>query len=112
MRLMKSWGGSQAFAVTAVGGFQPVSVLTALGRFASFPAGCGGEAPRNPMPSVHIAMTLILWSSRPRLGVSRVLPGALSAITAPATVGFAEHYLVDLSVASFAPLAQGGRARR
>jgi hypothetical protein len=95
MRLMKSWGGSQAFAVTAVGGFQPVSVLTALGRFASFPA-----------------MTLILWSSRPRLGVSRVLPGALSAITAPATVGFAEHYLVDLSVASFAPLAQGGRARR
>jgi len=114
-----------AFAVAAAGGFLLYNLYPAVGpvhvfgaQFPYSPPAAGlppfrlvavGDAPRNAMPSVHIAMALlILWNSRPWPGVWRVLAGALLAITALATLGFGEHYLVDLFVAvPFALLAQG-----
>jgi PAP2 superfamily len=61
------------------------------------------------MPSVHIAMALlILWNSRTWPGAVRMLAGGLLAFTVLATLGFGEHYLVDLFVAvPFALMAQG-----
>jgi len=114
-----------AFAVAAAGGFLLYNFYPAVGpvhvfgaQFPYSPPAAGlppfrlvavGDAPRNAMPSVHIAMALlILWNSRPWPAVWRVLAGALLAITALATLGFGEHYLVDLFVAvPFALLAQG-----
>ena len=65
--------------------------------------------PRNAMPSVHMAIALlILWNSRlgPRLW--RIVAAALLGITVLATLGFGEHYLVDLVVAvPFAVSVQG-----
>jgi hypothetical protein len=71
-------------------------------------------APRNAMPSVHIAMALlILWNSRRWAVGWRILAGALAVATFLATLGFGEHYLVDLFVAvPFALMAQGTAASR
>jgi len=114
-----------AFAVAAAGGFLAYNFYPAVGpvhvfgpRFPYLPPPAGmppfglvavGPEARNAMPSVHIAMALlILWNSRPWPGVYRALAGALLAITVLATLGFGEHYLVDVFVAvPFALLAQG-----
>jgi hypothetical protein len=114
-----------AFAVAAAGGFLLYNLYPAVGPLHVFgaqfpysppPAGsspfqlvAAGEAPRNAMPSVHISMALlILWNSRPWPKVFRVVAAALLGITILATLGFGEHYLVDLFVAvPFAALAQG-----
>lgn len=114
-----------AFAVAAAGGFLlyncypavgPVHVFGTLFPYSPPPAALPpfrmvavASAPRNAMPSVHMAMALlILWNSRRWHVVCRALAGALLAITVLATLGFGEHYLVDLFVAvPFALLAQG-----
>ncbi len=114
-----------AFAVTAAGGFLlynfypavgPVHVFGAHFPYSPPPSGLPpfrlvavGDAPRNAMPSVHVAMALlILWNSRGGPRLWRFLAGALLGVTVLATLGFGEHYLVDLFVAvPFALLAQG-----
>ena len=114
-----------AFAVAAAGGFLLYNLYPAVGpvhvfgtQFPYSPPSAGlppfrmvavASEPRNAMPSVHIAMALlILWNSRRWHGLCRALAGALLAITVLATLGFGEHYLVDLFVAvPFALLAQG-----
>ena len=114
-----------AFAVAAAGGFLLYNLYPAVGpvhvfgaQFPNSPPAAGlppfrlvavDAAPRNAMPSVHIAMALlILWNSRRWPGVCRLVAGALLAITVLATLGFGEHYLADLFVAvPFALLAQG-----
>ena len=53
----------------------------------------------NAMPSLHFAGTvLIFWLARPWKWV-RVVTGIVCALTAVATLGIGEHYLVDLVVA-------------
>jgi len=117
-----------AFTVAAAGGFLLYNFYPAVGPvhvFGSqfplkpplagsppFPLVAAGAAPRNAMPSVHIAMALlILWNSRSWGAVWRWLAGALLVVTGLATLGFGEHYLVDLFVAApFALLAQAAAA--
>jgi hypothetical protein len=114
-----------AFAAAAAGGFLAYNLYPAVGpvhvfgaRFPYAPPQAGwppfrlvevASAARNAMPSVHVAMALlILWNSRWWPGAVRVLAGALLAFTVLATLGFGEHYLVDVLVAiPFALLAQG-----
>lgn len=114
-----------AFTVAAAGGFLLYNLYPAVGPVhvfgAQFPYNPPAaalppyrlvevaSAPRNAMPSVHIAMAvLILWNSRAWPAVFRVLAGVLLALTILATLGFGEHYLADLCVAvPFALLAQG-----
>jgi len=113
-----------AFAVAAAGGFLLYNLYPAVGPVHVFPtqfpyspppAGsppfrllAAGPEARNAMPSVHIAMALlILWTSRAWPAVLRVFAAALLAVTVLATLGLGEHYLVDLVVAvPFAALAQ------
>ena len=114
-----------AFLVAAAGGFVLYNIYPAVGPVHVFgtlfpysPPSAGsspfrlavvGDAPRNAMPSVHIAMALlILWNSRAGSRLWRALAAALLGLTVLATLGFGEHYLVDLCVAvPFALLAQG-----
>jgi hypothetical protein len=57
-------------------------------------------APRNAMPSIHLTMALLIfWHSRPWSRLARILAGALLTVTVLATLGFGEHYLIDLVVA-------------
>jgi hypothetical protein len=114
-----------AFMIAAVGGFALYNLFPAAGPIHvfgrqfpyAFPATgqapyqlvAIGDAPRNAMPSVHIAMALlILWNSRLGPRVWRVLAALLLGITVLATLGFGEHYLVDLLVA--VPFALGAAA--
>lgn len=61
-------------------------------------------AARNAMPSIHMVMALLIfWHSRPWNWIPRIFAGALLIVTALATLGFGEHYLIDLVVA--VPLA-------
>jgi PAP2 superfamily len=106
-----------AFVVAALGGFVLYNVCPAAGPvhafgklFPNLPPHMTslaiqlvtiGPAPRNAMPSVHIAMALlILWRSRPWPRVSHLLAAALLILTILATLGFGEHYLIDLVVAA------------
>jgi hypothetical protein len=113
-----------AFMVAATGGFVlynlypatgPIHVFGSQFPYAPPPAGsppfrlvAAGAAARNAMPSVHIAMALlILWNSRAGPKAWRWMARALLAVTVLATLGFGEHYLIDLFVAlPFALLAQ------
>ncbi len=59
-----------------------------------------GEVPRNGMPSLHVGWTLLLfWNMRHRAWWVVVLSGLYVSLTALATLGLGEHYLVDLMVA-------------
>jgi hypothetical protein len=61
-------------------------------------------APRNAMPSIHLAMVLLIfWHSRPWGWIPRIFAGTLLVLTVLATLGLGEHYLIDLVVA--VPLA-------
>jgi hypothetical protein len=56
--------------------------------------------PRNAMPSLHFVCALLLWwnaAALPR--VWRILAAGFLAMTFLGTIGFGEHYLVDLVVA-------------
>ena len=109
-----------AFIVAAAGGFLLYNLYPAAGPVhifgARFPYSpppalsppyrlvAVDAAPRNAMPSVHLTLALLIfWASRswPRcFGLrARWLTGALLGITVLATLGFGEHYLVDLFVA-------------
>jgi hypothetical protein len=58
------------------------------------------DAARNAMPSIHFAYTLLIWWSTAGLHRAwRWLAALLVALTFLATIGFGEHYLVDLIVA-------------
>jgi PAP2 superfamily len=55
--------------------------------------------PRNGMPSLHLAWTLLLfWNARDQKWAA-VVTGTYCALTALATLGTGEHYLADLIVA-------------
>jgi PAP2 superfamily len=57
-------------------------------------------APRNAMPSLHMAWALLLWfSCRPFSRLSRGFALAYVVLTIMATLGTGEHYLADLVVA-------------
>ena len=59
-----------------------------------------GEVPRNGMPSLHLAWTMLLfWNVRHRAWWIGMAAGIYVMMTALATLGFGEHYLVDLMVA-------------
>ena len=58
------------------------------------------RAPRNAMPSVHLACALLIWWNTVGLARGlRVAAAVFLALTALATLGFGEHYLIDLIVA-------------
>jgi PAP2 superfamily len=114
----------RAFMVAAGGGFLLYNLYPAAGpvhvfgtRFPGSPPPAGpppfrliaiGDAPRNAMPSVHIAMALLIWwNARGGPRWWRWLAGSLLLATFLATLGFGEHYLADVVVAvPFALLAQ------
>jgi len=57
-------------------------------------------APRNAMPSLHMAWALLLfWNSRRWSGKIRTIFALLAVLTAIATLGLGEHYVIDLVVA-------------
>ena len=61
---------------------------------------------RNGMPSLHVGWTLLLfWNMRRRSWWMGGIAAAYLALTALATLGFGEHYLVDLMVAPALALA-------
>ncbi len=64
--------------------------------------------PRNCMPSVHFTMALLIfWYSRQWTRWGRIFACGLLLLTIVATLGFGEHYLIDLVVAvPFALLAK------
>jgi hypothetical protein len=59
-----------------------------------------GEVPRNGMPSLHLAWTMLLfWNVRHRAWWISTAAAIYVMLTALATLGLGEHYLVDLMVA-------------
>jgi hypothetical protein len=57
-------------------------------------------APRNAMPSLHMAWALLLfWHSRPWPRKVRTIFALLAVLTVMATLGLGEHYVIDLVVA-------------
>jgi hypothetical protein len=119
-----------AFTAAAAGGFLLYNIYPATGPVHVFAKLFPGSPPlspplplrlvavphaaRNAMPSVHIAMALlILWNSRLSPAWWRMIAALLLALTILATLGFGEHYLVDLLVATpFALAAQGLASRK
>lgn len=58
------------------------------------------QGPRNAMPSLHMAWTLLVWwYSRGLSRAERFIAFAFLALTAFATLGTGEHWFVDLVVA-------------
>lgn len=58
------------------------------------------RAPRNAIPSLHMAWALLLWfNCRPLSRSSRALAMIYVVLTVVATLGTGEHYLADLAVA-------------
>jgi hypothetical protein len=98
------------FIANALIGFSMYFLFPAMGpkyAFAMFPQLPGAVHPvaallsgvPNAMPSLHFAGTLLIfWLARPWKWLYRIT-GAFAALTALATLGLGEHYLVDLVVA-------------
>jgi hypothetical protein len=63
---------------------------------------------RNGMPSLHMAWALVLvWSTRPFAWPLRALGALVVVLTIVATLGFGEHYVIDLVAAvPYAVVAQ------
>jgi PAP2 superfamily len=58
------------------------------------------SAARNALPSVHFACALLIWWNVARLSLRwRLMAGVFLGMTMLATMGFGEHYLIDLVVA-------------
>ncbi len=71
-----------------------------LGQLHPHPITLPVPAPRNAMPSLHMAWALLLWSCcRPFPLLSRGFALAYVLLTVVATLGTGEHYLADLVVA-------------
>jgi hypothetical protein len=61
---------------------------------------CFDHAPRNAMPSLHMALALLIAIAAGRMGMMARIVASLNAVgTTIATLGLREHYLVDLIVA-------------
>src|SRR5580704_13848861 len=104
-----------AFVVAGVCGFVSYQVCPGLGpvyvfgsRFPAHLPGASeiqlsmydGAGARNAMPSMHMTWALLVWWSAWELtAVARVIASGFVALTFLATLGFGEHYLVDLIVA-------------
>ena len=59
-----------------------------------------GDAARNAVPSMHLACAImIFWACRPLARGVRAAAAAFLALTILATIGFGEHYVVDLVAA-------------
>jgi len=59
-----------------------------------------GAGARNAMPSMHMTWALLVWWSAWELTpLARFIASCFAALTFFATLGFGEHYLVDLIVA-------------
>ena len=59
-----------------------------------------GDAARNAVPSMHLACALmIFWACRPLRWWVRAAAGLFLGLTVLATIGFGEHYVVDLVAA-------------
>jgi hypothetical protein len=72
----------------------PASVPLGLGPFAPL-------APRNAMPSLHVAWAILLARSTARSRIAvRVAAWTFAALTTIATIGSGEHYVVDLIAAA------------
>jgi hypothetical protein len=57
-------------------------------------------APRNAMPSIHVAAALLIfWNSLSLRKTARIIAGLFLVATAFSTLALGEHYLVDLVVA-------------
>ena len=77
--------------------FHPLSIVD-LPRLFLEPVATQG--PRNAMPSLHLAWTLLAWwYSRGLSWVERFVAFAFLALTAFATMGTGEHWFIDLVVA-------------
>jgi hypothetical protein len=75
------------------------SVVPHLAAIVAAP-GVIGEVPRNGMPSLHVAGTMLLfWNVRNRAWWIALAASIYVMMTAMATLGLGEHYLVDLMVA-------------
>jgi hypothetical protein len=73
--------------------------LPAVADLTIHPVALAG-APRNALPSVHFACALLIWWNVARLSLRwRLMAGVFLGMTILATIGFGEHYLVDLVVA-------------
>jgi hypothetical protein len=104
-----------AFAVGGVCGFIFYQVCPGLGplyvfgsRFPAHLPASGefqlalyyGAGARNAMPSMHMTWALLVWWSAWELSpLARIIATGFAALTFFATLGFGEHYLVDLIVA-------------
>lgn len=56
-----------------------------------------GDVARNAVPSMHLACALmIFWACRPLGRLAQAAAAAFLALTILATLGFGEHYVVDL----------------
>jgi hypothetical protein len=74
--------------------------FAALGQIEPHPITLPIPAPRNAMPSLHMAWALLLWfSCRPFSRLARGFALAYVGLTVAATLGTGEHYLADLVVA-------------
>jgi len=77
--------------------FHPFPIVD-LPRLALAPIAIPG--PRNAMPSLHLAWTLLAWwYSRGLSWIERAIAFAFLALTAFATMGTGEHFFADLVVA-------------
>ena len=77
--------------------FQPVAIAD-MARLVLEPAAIQG--PRNAIPSLHLAWTLLAWwYSRGLSRPERSLAFAFLAFTVVATLGTGEHWFIDLVVA-------------
>ena len=57
------------------------------------------DAPRNAIPSLHLAMALLIfWNAHAWGRRGRIVAGFYLTFTILATLGFGEHYLIDLVV--------------
>lgn len=103
-----------AFIVAGVAGFLLYQICPAMGPVHVFPQDYPGHvppalephaltlssAPRNALPSLHTAWAiLICWSLRFTNRSIRIASVAFLILTLMATLGFGEHYLIDLVVA-------------
>jgi hypothetical protein len=98
------------FIANAFIGFSMYFLFPAMGpkyAFPSFPQEPGAVRPEvallngipNAMPSLHFAGSLLIfWLSKPWRWLY-CITGAFAALTALATVGLGEHYMVDIIVA-------------
>ena len=102
------------FVVAGVAGFLLYQICPAMGPVHIFPrdfpqsipadsqphAIALNVAPRNAMPSLHTAWAILIWwSLRFSSRWIRVAAAAFLGLTLLATLGFGEHYLIDLVVA-------------